>query len=218
MSENIERDFPRNRKVVPPHKLKTRETAKMLEAAGFNILKSSSGMKNLYFLVKEAPELLQRVTDAMLAASEDHDLWNYVIGNDTGYRFSATDIRDPRWMYEKWLVLAPIGHTLMPNEKTGTGLFRTISVIEHLLRNAYPDVRAINPVRYAALIIIFRIMKDERIAMSDDDRETLTDFMEQNLDSVVAVLPEFVRRGTLDRGVIESLFRVQSSALLEGAL
>jgi hypothetical protein len=218
MSENIERDFPRNRKVVPPHKLKTRETAKMLEAAGFNILKSSSGMKNLYFLVKEAPELLQRVTDAMLAASEERSLWNYVIGNDTGYKYSITDIRDPRWMYEKWLVLAPIGHTLMPNEKNGTGLFRSISVIEHLLRNEYPDVRAINPARYAALIIIFRIMKDERIAMSGDDREALADFIEQNLESVAAVLPEVVRRGTLDRGVMESLFRVQSSALLEGAL
>lgn len=218
MSEKMERDFPRNRKVVPPNKLKTRESAKMLEAAGFNILNSSCGMQNLYFLVKEAPALLQRVITAMLAASEERDLWNHVIGNDMGYRYSRSIDRDPRWVYEKWLVLAPIVVNLFERENVGSGQYRTTSIVENLLRNAYPDVRSFTPTKYAALIIVFWIMKETRTTMPDSDRDAAVEFIEQNLDAVTAVLPEVVRRGTVDRGIIESMFRVKSSALLEGAL
>lgn len=223
MSEAIEekRDYPRTPKKVTAHKLKTRETAKLLEGAGFEIIHSSYGMKNLFYLVKEQPELLSRVVDAMLSADDEtHKLWNFIIGNEMAHHFQLSRTRNHQTVYEKWLVLAPIAMQLFAEEASkGDSVFHRVGWVERDVREAYDKKAPTTDARlHTARVIVFHFVKVTRRAMTEEARVEAADYLARNLDVVAPLLPELFQRKTLDPGTIEALREVASPALMEGVL
>jgi hypothetical protein len=230
--------FPTAKKGIPAPgmplepKYVTRQAMKDLEAVGINLVESPDGNKNLFHLAKRYPKELPKIVKRVQQAGDrERAVWEYLIGNTDLHNKKRSVLDMTPRHYRMWSTLLPMAIDLftdlesaMLNSKTPMryythniqGLAEAIETTERN-QGRFADDDAFR--RVAAIMIAIKVNKaGTGSGRIKDDQDADIDFINDNLDAVVPIIPQLMQRGSTERGFIEQLIASNAPSLNNGIL
>jgi hypothetical protein len=182
--------------------------------------------ENFRYLSEHHPKMLNRIMDEVRVATEaEANVWKFVLNEAIDYKNIPSG--DEEYEKEEYL------HMQMSSLKTH---IENVPLAVQLFPDDSPHMQGVNAYRLAtrayqvtrwgpssgkyvetqAVMILGRTSdyKMDRIGGHGDDIWFIAD----NMEKVLPLLPELMKRQQTSKGLIESLLSVDSPALLDGAL
>lgn len=224
---------PQRRMYTPPPlsgpKLVTRQAMKDLEATGMKVIESKHGNANLFLLAKRYPETLQTLLRRVQTADEpERRMWEHMITEVPTHEDGRMMSDRVLSTYRQWFSLLPMALDLFPRVEEHNrdheprilharikSLADSIAQVEHRKQRFAEDDG------YLRVKAIMTVIQTDRAAGgrgSINDRDEDIDFIADNMDAIEPIVPELMRRGTTDRGIIQQILSSDTPALNNGIL
>jgi hypothetical protein len=210
-------------------KLVTRQAMKDFEAEGIKVLNSPHGNKNLFHLAKRYPQLLQELLGRVQKAGDlERSLWGHMITQLPLHEFSySVSDRTPHY-YRKWFSLLPMVLDLFPRVEAHNSnhepriLHDRINSLAEVIANAEHKRRFFaDDDGYRRVKAIMTVVQTDKAASGTGrvkDRNEDIDFIAEHMDAIEPIVPELMRRGTSDRGIIGQILSSDARSLNDGIL
>jgi hypothetical protein len=230
--------FPTVKKGIPAPgmplepKYVTRQAMKDFEAAGINLVESPNGNKNLFHLAKRYPKELPKIVKRVQRAGDrERAVWGYLIGETDLHngRRSVLDMTPDK--YRMWFRLLPMALDLFTDLESA--MSSTKIPMQYYTQNIQGLAEAIDSTerrqgrfaeddayrRVAAVMIAIKVNKaGTGSGRLSDKQDADIDFINDNLDAVVPIIPQLMQRGSTECGFIEQLLASNASSLNNGIL
>jgi hypothetical protein len=200
----------------------TRESLQSLREAGLPLRNNNYATKNLYHLANKNPELLAKVVAHIRNAdSGEKAVWDRTLTNESRHPVSKTDQMDASSIYEADMKVFPVASQVADFKSEGyaakvindIGLCRTA-----LANNDIDD----EPDVLSATVIAMAVDKsaNDGYGYTFDYPKYAEDIshIAEHPEEVASIVPELIRRQTLDSGVIASILSVSTASMRDGAL
>jgi len=196
----------------------TEEALRDLSELGIDLPGSSFGVDNIAYLAGY-PKVLHAVIESIKESDEDtkKDIWAFKLGEQSMHPDYEGDNHDYRSNYWRMIKTIPFGKALFPDMDANDRrrhLDRVVGLSERGM-GWWPAAKKYTEVQ-AAMIAIVASGKFSNFEFKGRMSDIF--YMADNLEKVIPLIPEILKRGDSSREYVEALINNEAKALSDGVL